>query len=60
MNQNQQSWKKSLYEIIFEADTRSGKLFDVFLLVVIVFSTVVVMLESIPQRQSITFTFSFF
>ena len=39
-------WKKRLYEIIFEADTPAGKLFDVCLLIVIVLSTVVVMVES--------------
>jgi len=42
-------WKKRLYEIIFEADTRAGKLFDVGLLIVIVLSTIVVMLESVRQ-----------
>lgn len=42
-------WKKRLYEIIFEADTPAGKLFDVSLLIVIVLSTIVVMLESVPQ-----------
>jgi voltage-gated potassium channel len=42
-------WKKRLYEIIFEADTPAGKLFDVSLLIVIVLSTLVVMLESVPQ-----------
>lgn len=50
MKQNQPAWKKRLYEIVFEADTRSGKLFDVFLLILIVLSTVVVMLESIPLK----------
>jgi voltage-gated potassium channel len=50
MTQNQLVWKKKLYETIFEADTRAGKLFDVFLLVVIVLSTIVVMLESIPSN----------
>jgi voltage-gated potassium channel len=45
-------WKKRLYEIIFEADTRAGKLFDVSLLIVIVLSTIVVILESVPQLGS--------
>jgi len=40
-------WKKRLYEIIFESDTRAGKAFDVGLLVIIVLSTIVVMLESV-------------
>lgn len=49
MNQSQPAWKKRLYEIIFEADTPGGKLFDVSLLIVIVLSTIAVMLESVPQ-----------
>ena len=51
MNQSQPPWKKRLYEIIFEADTPAGKLFDVCLLIVIVLSTVVVMVESIPSSN---------
>jgi voltage-gated potassium channel len=43
--------KKRLYEIIFEADTREGKLFDKILLGVIVFSILVVMVESIGSIQ---------
>jgi voltage-gated potassium channel len=41
--------KKRLYEIIFEADTRAGRIFDEVLLVVILFSIFVVMLESIES-----------
>ena len=37
-----------LYEIIFEADTPAGKLFDVTLLIVILISVSLVMLESVP------------
>ena len=45
--------KQKLYEIIFEADTRPGKIFDVALLVIILLSVVLVMLESVPGiRQS--------
>ncbi len=39
--------KEKLYEIIFEADTPAGKLFDVVLLIIILLSVVLVMLESI-------------
>lgn len=39
--------RKRLYEIIFEADTRAGKLFNVALLTIIVISVVLVMLESV-------------
>ncbi len=38
-----------LYEIIFEADTREGKLFDMVLIILIIFSIILVMLDSIPS-----------
>ncbi len=41
--------KEELYEIIFEADTKKGKLFDIVLLFVIVASIILVMLESIKS-----------
>jgi len=41
------STRDILYEIIFEADTPGGKIFDVALLVIIIFSILLVMLESI-------------
>lgn len=41
--------KDKLYEIIFEADTPAGKMFDLVLLVVIFISVVLVMLESVPS-----------
>lgn len=41
------SWKNKLHEIIYEADTPSGKLFDVVLLIFILLSIVLVMLESV-------------
>lgn len=45
-------WRGRLHEIIFEADTRAGKVFDVSLLVVIFISVVVVLLESVkPIRD---------
>ena len=40
--------RDKLYEIIFEADTPAGKLFDVALLIVILVSVALVMLESVP------------
>lgn len=42
-------FKENLYEIIFEADTRAGKIFDITLLIVILLSVVLVMLESVPR-----------
>lgn len=41
--------KEQLYEVIFEADTPAGKLFDVTLLFVILISVALVMLESVPS-----------
>ena len=43
--------KKRLYEIIFEADTKSGKLFDLALIFLILISIVVVLLESVPRNS---------
>ncbi len=40
-------WRKRLHEIIFEADTFGGKLFDVLLLIAIFLSVLVVMLDSV-------------
>ena len=41
------SWRERCYEIIFEADTPAGKLFDVLLLIAILLSVLVVMCESV-------------
>lgn len=43
------TWKDKLHEVIYEADTRAGKLFDVLLLIAILASIVLVMLESVPS-----------
>lgn len=39
--------KKQLHDIIFEADTKAGKLFDILLLITILTSVVIVMLNSV-------------
>ena len=44
---SKQDWRDKLHEIIYEADTPSGKLFDVVLLIAILVSIVFVMLESV-------------
>lgn len=41
--------KEQLYEIVFEADTPKGKMFDILLLIMILFSILVVMLESVAS-----------
>jgi len=43
------SFKDNLYEIIFEADTKAGKAFDVVLLIAILFSIFAVSLESVKE-----------
>lgn len=57
MSQKKDSWhtkmnnevlKKKIYDVIFESDTPAGKLFDVALMVCIVFSILLVIVESIP------------
>jgi len=42
------SLRENIHEIIFEADTRVGKLFDILLIISIILSVVAVMLDSIP------------
>ena len=46
---NNLSWRHRLHEIIYEADTSSGKAFDLVLLVLILFSVLLVCLESVPS-----------
>ncbi|MBZ4672052.1 MAG: Kef-type transport system, predicted NAD-binding component [Deferribacteraceae bacterium] len=41
--------RKKLYEIIFEAETKAGKLFDVVLLISICISILVVILQSVES-----------
>jgi len=43
--------KEKIHEIIFEADTPKGKAFDIFLMVMIIASILVVMLESVKGLQ---------
>lgn len=40
-------WKRKLFRIIFKSDTKLGKLFDIFLLGLILLSTFIVMMESV-------------
>jgi voltage-gated potassium channel len=45
-------WPRRLYEVVFESDTRAGRVFDVTLIVVIVASVVTVMLESVARIRA--------
>ena len=41
------SWRKRIHEIIYEADTKAGKNFDILLLITIIISVILVVLESV-------------
>ncbi len=43
------NWRKKIHEVIFEADTPMGKLFDVVLFILIILSIIIVMLESVES-----------
>lgn len=42
-------WRHQLHEIIYEADTKAGKVFDILLFFLIIVSVILVMLESIKE-----------
>ena len=46
------SLKNKIYKVIFESETRAGKLFDLFLMVFIFLSVVLVMLESVDRYMA--------
>ena len=50
--QPKSGWRNKLHEIIYGTHTPAGKLFDIVLLVVIVYSVIIVMLESVPRIDS--------
>lgn len=52
LGQPETGWRQRWYTIIFEADTRDGRIFDVALLIAIVASVMVVMLDSMPSVHS--------
>jgi voltage-gated potassium channel len=54
---NKHNWRTKLHEVIYEADTPAGKLFDVILLIAILASIVLVMLESINSFDNKHHTF---
>lgn len=45
-------WKRRLYTVIFESDTRAGKMFDLALLVAIGISVAVVMMDSVESFRA--------
>lgn len=49
----QQTWKQKLLTVIFEADTRAGRMFDLALLFFILLSLALVMLQSMKQVSAV-------
>ncbi|MCH7785497.1 MAG: ion transporter [Bacteroidetes bacterium] len=54
---NKQNWRGKLHEIIYEADTPLGKLFDIILLILIFLSVVFVMIESVQNIPEQIYTY---
>lgn len=52
--------RREAYHIIFESDTRGGRLFDIILLWLILLSVAVVIIESIPVYQARYFSMFYF
>ena len=48
-NKKNRDWRATLHEIIYGTHTPAGKLFDIILLIVILYSIIIVMLESVPR-----------
>lgn len=48
-NKSHLGWQHKLHEIIFEADTPAGKLFDIILIFTIALSVIAVMLDSVKK-----------
>jgi voltage-gated potassium channel len=46
-NNNTPNWKSTIHDVIYGTHTPAGKLFDIILLVVILYSIIIVMLESV-------------
>lgn len=45
------NWRRRLHEIIFEADTKAGRVFDITLICAIITSVIVVVLDSVNSYQ---------
>lgn len=56
-NQETNNWKDKWHEIIYEADSRAGKYFDLILIIAIIFSIILVMLESVKELDAEYHTF---
>lgn len=47
------NWRQSIYEIVFEAETPTGKLFDITVIVLILLSVAAVVLESVRSIREV-------
>ncbi|MDE3740646.1 ion transporter [Maribacter polysaccharolyticus] len=45
-------WRSAIHEVIYGTHTPAGKLFDIILLIVILYSVIIVMFESIPKYDN--------
>lgn len=48
---DEEGWRRTLYDIIFEADTPAGRWFDIALLIAILASITIVSLETVPDYR---------
>lgn len=51
-NKQDRNWRLRLHEVIYGTHTPAGKLFDIILLVVILYSIIIVMMESVPRLDN--------
>ncbi len=49
---NISKWRAKIHEVIYGTHTRAGKLFDIVLLIAIIFSIIIIMLESIEHLDN--------
>lgn len=50
---NSKKWKAKIHEVIYGTHTPAGKLFDIVLLIAIIYSIVIVLLESVERLDNI-------
>ena len=53
MKTQDKNWRATLHEIIFEADTRAGRTFDIALIASILISVGVIMLDSVSRINAV-------
>lgn len=53
--ERREAFKRRMYTIMFETSTRQGKRFDLYLLALILFSLMILMIESLPNLSRTTF-----